>query len=440
MNALLPVGDGIFEDDSSVPNADDLESCFNIEDLRHIQRGISETIRPGYQAPPPSNLGEPSHGKLKADVYRTLMEFDIPVSMVELSSRALASEEHTPQKRKLLECTMFLATALCWATSHRTSVKHAEEYMKNMRAYLSSIRELFPNRNLRPNHHSALFIGEMLLRFGPLRGWWCFPFERVIGLLQQINTNSKLGKYDNPLMNRWELTGPSTDQLETTLVNSFCATANLQSFVDGPSCLNYLAFCAPIIEQCYGQDNCGTLMSDMHTLRNVEETSDTENTTWCYDSKDLRPLENDVYNALVTKGVATSGITLGQNVVPHPRYKFAGLQYTPFHVHKKDSTIFFKEPGGQALIPGRIRNIFSVPRRLDSGVIEKNVFFAIHRHREVGEGVSDPFKEFEGFGASVWSSTFHDVEVIQSTDIVCHGILRPWADGLVVLRPLNRVS
>jgi hypothetical protein len=33
----------------------------------------------------------------------------------------------------------------------------------------------------------------MLLRFGPIHGWWMFPFERVIGLLQQFNTNSEMG-------------------------------------------------------------------------------------------------------------------------------------------------------------------------------------------------------------------------------------------------------
>jgi hypothetical protein len=193
----LPIGEGIFEDDSSSPSADEPENCINIEDLRRIQRGIKDTVRPGYQAPPPSNLGEPNHGKLKADIYRTLMEFDIPVSMVELCT--ISPGQDSSRKRKLLECTMSLATAICWATSHRTSAKHVKEYMKNMQAYLSSLHELFPNRDLQPSHHSAIFIGEMLMRFGPIHGWWCFPFERVIGLLQQINTNSKLGTYDNIL-------------------------------------------------------------------------------------------------------------------------------------------------------------------------------------------------------------------------------------------------
>lgn len=186
------------EDYNDGPTKINNDGPIRTKELRHIQEDIAATVRPRHQATPPSNLGDPSHGKLKADQWRTCMEFDIPVSLVKLWSEDLQSdsEDDDVQRRKhLLESTMLLATALRWATSHRTSEKHANEYMKNMRAYLATLRKLFPKRNLLPNHHSALFIGEMLLRFGPVHGWWCFPFERVIGLLQQVNTNSKMGTY-----------------------------------------------------------------------------------------------------------------------------------------------------------------------------------------------------------------------------------------------------
>jgi hypothetical protein len=166
-----------------------------VEELRQIQADIKRTTRPCWQRAPPTNLGEPSHGKLKADQWRTLIEFDIPVSLVKLWSELPEddNDNRTARRRKLLDSTMFLATALRWATSRRTSENHANQYTQNMRAYLQTLRDLFPERDLRPNHHNALLVGDMLLRFGPVHGWWCFPFERVIGLLQQINTNSKLG-------------------------------------------------------------------------------------------------------------------------------------------------------------------------------------------------------------------------------------------------------
>jgi hypothetical protein len=130
---------------------------------------------------------------LKADQWRSCIEFDIPVSLVQLWM-ADVDVSNDDRRRKLTESTMFLATALRWATSHRTSQRHADEYMRNMRAYVKSLRDLFPEMKLRPNHHNALYLGELLLRFGPVHGWWMFPFERLIGLLQKINSNKKIGR------------------------------------------------------------------------------------------------------------------------------------------------------------------------------------------------------------------------------------------------------
>jgi hypothetical protein len=163
------------------------------KELRQIRKDIASTIRPGWQTGPPPNFGSPAHGKPKADQWRSSIEFDIPVSLVQLWA-ACADILDDDRRQKLVESTMFLATAIRWATSYRTSQRHADEYMKNMRAYLKSLCDLFPEMKLRPNHHNALYLGEFLLRFGPVHGWWMFPFERLIGLLQKVNTNKKMGK------------------------------------------------------------------------------------------------------------------------------------------------------------------------------------------------------------------------------------------------------
>lgn len=39
-----------------------------------------------------------------------------------------------------------------------------------------------------------MHIPAFLLRFGPMPGWWMFPFKWVIGLLQKVKTNRKIGK------------------------------------------------------------------------------------------------------------------------------------------------------------------------------------------------------------------------------------------------------
>ena len=77
------------------------------------------------------------------------------------------------------------------------SRKHAELYLKNMCSYLSGLKELFPEYTLHPNHHMALHLFDYLLLYGPVHSWWTFPFERLIGILQHISTNYKIGRFFN---------------------------------------------------------------------------------------------------------------------------------------------------------------------------------------------------------------------------------------------------
>ncbi|KDR73100.1 hypothetical protein GALMADRAFT_73332, partial [Galerina marginata CBS 339.88] len=164
-------------------------------DLLTIQQQILETIRPYWQAHLPHNFGTPEHGKLKADQWRTAIEFDIPVSLIQLlatSSFPVGGADHT-RLRRVVEHTLDLAMATSWGLSRRTSKYHAERYAFYMHRYLCTIKELFPDYDLKPNHHYALHIQDILLLFGPLHGTWAFSLERLIGRLQGMNTNGKIG-------------------------------------------------------------------------------------------------------------------------------------------------------------------------------------------------------------------------------------------------------
>lgn len=83
-------------------------------ELRQIQRDISETTRPRWQSGPPPKFGTKTAGKLKADQWRSCIEFDIPISLVKLWSSVDESEGIAGGDRhcKLLDSTMMLATAI----------------------------------------------------------------------------------------------------------------------------------------------------------------------------------------------------------------------------------------------------------------------------------------------------------------------------------------
>jgi len=170
------------------------------QELKLLQKDINSINRPEYRQGPPWDLGNPGHGKLKADQWKTCIEFDIPVSVAQLWSRETSppgqDNNVTARRDQFFQSIMHLAVAVRWGTSYRTSEHHSKLFEENMVAYLRLLLELYPNIQFCPNHHVALHIGPLLTQFGPVHSWWMFPFERVIGILQKINTNSKMGKYD----------------------------------------------------------------------------------------------------------------------------------------------------------------------------------------------------------------------------------------------------
>lgn len=195
------VGEGIVDEileEASRPSPK--IALLTLKELHRIQLDICNTQRPTWHEGPPENLGDRGHGKLKADQWRSCLEFDLPVSLAYLLHEAYQEERIDDASRleKVLNSTMLLAIALEWATSHRTSEAHATTYANYMYKYLESIRALRPDLDLLPNHHNALHIPGFLLLFGPMHGWWMFVFERVNGILQSTPTNSKLGKSLSP--------------------------------------------------------------------------------------------------------------------------------------------------------------------------------------------------------------------------------------------------
>jgi hypothetical protein len=134
---------------------------------------------------------------LKADQWRSCIEFDVPVAIAQIwdfDRQGCEENEQVQRQKKLVEATLLLATAIQWATSYRTSAFHASQYMICITAYLNILKALYPTLAWRPNHHAALHIGPLLLNFGPMHGWWMFVYERIIGILGKTNSNFKIGE------------------------------------------------------------------------------------------------------------------------------------------------------------------------------------------------------------------------------------------------------
>jgi hypothetical protein len=133
--SVVLIGEGYFEkleDELKGPHVfiDKVTKC----KLKKLQQDITQTNQPEYCQGPPASLGSPGHGKLRADQWRTCIEFDIHISVAQLWSKETCLPEQkleiTVHCDKLFQSIMHLAVAVCWATSYKTSEHHSENFEK----------------------------------------------------------------------------------------------------------------------------------------------------------------------------------------------------------------------------------------------------------------------------------------------------------------------
>ncbi|THU77172.1 hypothetical protein K435DRAFT_693539 [Dendrothele bispora CBS 962.96] len=170
------------------------------ETLAHIQHVIRETTTPSWLNSVPKNYGEAKAGSIKADEWRTLSTVYLPIALITLwgDNDGFAPPEDNSEPGYLLKAldhtmALFQATVItCRYTMTTSRVIAVRDYLES---WVKDLRTLFPHSRgvWRPNIHAAGHIYDFLLLYGPVISWWCFPFERLIGALQKINTNDHIG-------------------------------------------------------------------------------------------------------------------------------------------------------------------------------------------------------------------------------------------------------
>ncbi|KAG2740663.1 hypothetical protein P692DRAFT_201727802, partial [Suillus brevipes Sb2] len=174
------------------------------EDLEKLKKNLShkntgplkfEITIPSWFTSAPSDFGSASAGTMKADEWRSLITVYIPIALVSLwgAGTSHPSDEVGTRHRAILDHTMELVCAVYLACARSTSAERAHAYHSHIARYVGNLKKIHPTFALRPNHHAAFHIYDFLLLFGPAHSWWCFPFERLIGILQRLPVNHKIG-------------------------------------------------------------------------------------------------------------------------------------------------------------------------------------------------------------------------------------------------------
>jgi hypothetical protein len=202
------------DDENIDENIDDekekVKCIFDATTMSKIHACISNVVIPSWIARPPVNLGEKSHGKLKADNWLTLFTIFLPLVLPEIWL-ASTSKHH----EALLDNFYDLVTCTNLVCSHIVSSASADKYLNQYIKYRLSSRHLFPNINTRPNHHYAMHNADLMKFWGPLIKISEFAYERHNGTLQRIKTNAHI----------WEL--------DFTMLRQICRRGRLTAFIQG---------------------------------------------------------------------------------------------------------------------------------------------------------------------------------------------------------------
>ncbi|KAI0657552.1 hypothetical protein C8Q70DRAFT_919435 [Cubamyces menziesii] len=162
------------------------DSVFTGAVLDAVRRDIAAVTLPSWLPRPPRNLGSASHGKLKADQWRTVCTVNMVITLIRLWGASSATND----EKLALTNFLHLVAAVDQATRYSMSAERARRFDDHMLEYARGLRSLY-GADLVPNHHLSLHLADCLLLFGPTFSWWAFPFERYNGLLQKLNTNHK---------------------------------------------------------------------------------------------------------------------------------------------------------------------------------------------------------------------------------------------------------
>ncbi|KIM32543.1 hypothetical protein M408DRAFT_19943 [Serendipita vermifera MAFF 305830] len=173
---------------------------FNELFLQEIWRDIEKTEFPGEleNDRPPKYLGSKQHGRLKASQWRTVCCFTMLITL----GRLWGHPNSSTNDKMWLKNYIHLAVLVRIAYSHSIDAGDIEAFKHHSIRYFEGLRAYHPS-SIKPCHHFLLHIPEMMERFGPIRGWWAFPFERFNGQIQHLSTNHKVGEVEKSYLTQW---------------------------------------------------------------------------------------------------------------------------------------------------------------------------------------------------------------------------------------------
>ncbi|KAJ3900216.1 hypothetical protein F5879DRAFT_809587 [Lentinula edodes] len=372
--------------------------------LNRVQKAVREIVTPSWITRPPPDVGLSRAGTLKADHWRVLFAIHLSLALISLwgtGSPIISSDAGT--MKSVLKTSMHLTCASIVMTRNNLSADRLDLFRRSLAAHIEGLKDNFPGFML-PSHHLAFHIYDFMGSFANVREWWNFSFENLIGKLQRIPVNHKIGEF------------------EGTMSQAFCKGAAFRRWLMRPDCPDLLKFCAYLLDKAYGYDKRSEMSQDNEPSWDDEAAEDDEH----QNEEDLNvfhtneliknkgsctPLSNTNTHQQASVKLPTK---LAQKIgnptltcylqVPAPK----GFYGTDKSIAVGNSYVCYRPKDGSTgeWVAGQIRYIFDLKGVTNMAIVRSKPFVA---------PISDPFAEYviAGFEARTISSYFsQDYDVV----------------------------
>ncbi|PPQ71131.1 hypothetical protein CVT25_004856 [Psilocybe cyanescens] len=382
------------DDPDYIPIDDSVIFKFTDNQVQSIRDYIHDISLPTWAQRPPTNLGELSHGKLKAHEYLTLFSVVFPIIIPEFWYKINA----TALEQQHFKCFYDLIAAINIISSFKTSNTAADKFMEHYIQYHTGVQQLFPYRAEKPNHHYAMHYGSLLKTWGPMVLFSEFPGERLNGLLQNIRTNRK------------------RRDMDLTMLRQMCHQSRVTAMLSDELDLYKLAAILEPVDAL--AINTSTSAPPTLTAHKIAEFFSTTPQIF----SDKSSFTKDNYNSLLQYLHSTGRLYRAYNAFPHPldsmilqplakcllQFHRGDHTFSCQKSHYGNSAILFYNTSTQKKDTGFINAIWQVPLS-----IEVHTFIAVSPHLSLTTEEEDKasFIHYPGFESRI-------VDIIPSDELV----------------------
>ena len=362
------------------------QQLITVDIIQYIQEVIKNTSTPSWVNTVPKNYGEASAGTIKADEWRILSTVYLPIAFITLwgfeNGHCPGENNHNLQ---ILNHTMALFQAVIIMCRDAMSVDCATRYRELIKHWIADLHRLHPEtlkHKNRDNVHTALHLYDFAILFGAVMSWWCFPFEHLIGTLQDINTNDLVGGekfYHCLCFYSYNNVGP----LEQTIVRSFTRGANLRWWLNRDDCPEALRQFKLLFDKAFSR----------------------------------KPQKDEKYHSRRTE-------------VAHITYN--GINYSRATTHLGNSLVlYYPQASPTTSTAGSIEKIM---------VCGTVVQLSIRRQMQLPPGSYDPFLQYSSFPARLYSAEMDSgsLDIVPLTSVLSHVARYIFVNQAVILN-LSRV-